>query len=75
MSWGDSESDALSQASSSTHSEEVPKEERCGLRPMWGLAGGGRADIRLRVLTVAQLDISPLGYTTVRGAGCTVYAL
>lgn len=42
---GDSESDALSQASSSAHSEEVPKEERCGLRPMWGLAGGGRADI------------------------------
>lgn len=31
---GDSESDALSHASSSTHSEEVPKEERCGLRPI-----------------------------------------
>jgi len=41
----DSESDALSQASSSPHS--VIEYEKCedGLRLMWGLVGGGRAAI------------------------------
>jgi hypothetical protein len=44
----DSESDALSQASSSPHS--VMEYEKCedGLRLMWGLVGGSRAAIRLR---------------------------
>lgn len=41
----DSESDVLSQASSSPHS--VVEKEKCedGLRLMWGLVGGGRAAI------------------------------
>ena len=39
-----SESEALSQASSSAHSTDAYEENRDGgLRPMWGRAGGGLA--------------------------------